>query len=295
LTDDAPAPATPSGPAARKAVPIFLGALGLVVLVGGVLVVVAVRGLTGAGPTPAEAQAATHASAPAASHRSAQAGWPLELVQQGNIPAPDMSGRPVLFNDNFAESNNGFWVGTAEGNCKQSSYRAGRLRITSLGPGEWWFWPLPGEKRYSDFACEFVGRVLRPGSAWACMLHGPEGRAARVSIDSDGVLHVQPITTFREPWSEETGPLNRTFQHRAIKPRGEANALLCIVRGRHLELYVNGVAVQNPINFDRDLTPTWVSYCILGGADGGEIEFERITVWSVTDLPPADARGLPVK
>jgi hypothetical protein len=295
LTDDAPPPATHSGPAARKAVPIFLGALGLVVLVGGVLVVVTVRGLTGAGPTQAEAQAPARSTAPAASDRLPRSGWPLELVQQGKIPAPDMGGRPVLFNENFAESNNGFWLGKEDD--KSSSYRDGKLRVTlSFAPGGWWHWSLPGEKRYSDFACEIVGRVLRPGSeGWACLLRGSEGRAARVSIDSDGALHLQPFGTLQEPWSEDTGPLNRKFLHRAIKPRGASNALLCIVRGRHLELYVNGVAVQNPIAFDKALTPAEISYSVLGGTDGSEVEFERITVWSVTDLPPPEARGVPLK
>jgi hypothetical protein len=202
-----------------------------------------------------------------------------------------MSGRSILFNANFSTSNNDFWVGTEEG--KETSYRDGKLRITtSLGPGGWWWWGLPGDKHYSNFACEFVGRVLRPRSqGWACVLHGDKGRTARVSIDSEGALHLQPFATETKPWSEDTGPLNRTFLHRAIKPRGEANALLCLVRGRQLELYVNGVAVQSPLTFDRDLTPTVIGYGILGGADGSEVEFERITVWSAEGLPPPEARG----
>jgi hypothetical protein len=286
--------------------PVVLGAVGLFGVVVVLLAVAALRGLTGTRPTQAEAQApprpeATAASAPArspaplASARSPQTAWPMELVQQGKITAPDMSGRPLLFNANFKDSDNGFPLGKWEHHEK--SYRDGKMRLTTPdGPGAWWISNLPGDKRYSNFACELVGRVLRPRSeGWACVLNGEAGHAARVSIDSDGALHVQTLRMAPTTTWPETGPLNRTFLHRAIKPRGEANTLLCIVRGRQLELYVNGVAVQSPITSDRDLAPTLIGCCVLGGADGGEVEFERITVWSVEDLPPPEARGLPEK
>jgi serine/threonine protein kinase len=296
LTEGDRPPAAQTALPPRKVLRVFLGAVGLLVTVVVLLAVIALRGPTESKPTPTEAKAPPRPRAPATSARSPQPAWPIEQVQQGKVPAPDMSGLPILFNNNFRESNNGFGVGTEDGKAA-SSYSDGKLRLTTTaGPGVWWWWPLPHYLPHPSVACEFVGRVVREGAqGWGCLVNGQKGRAVRVSIDSDGALHVLPYDSSRKDWVEDTGPLNRTFRHRAIKPRGEANALLCVVRGRQLELYVNGVAVQNPITFDGDLTPAGIGYSVLGGRDGSEVEFERITVWSVADLPPPEARGVPTK
>jgi serine/threonine protein kinase len=292
--DDALPPATDKARAPRNLLPLLLGAVGLFVVAVGLVVVVALR--IGMPPRPTQAEEKATGPALAASARGPQSVWPRELVQQGKVRAPDMSGLRVLFNDDFKESNKGFWVGEEQGS-HSSSYRDGKLRLTTTrGPG-WWRWlGLPGDPRYPTLACELVGRVVRPRSeGWACLLYGEQKRAVRIAIDSDGALHVVPYVTGPGPWSEDTGPLNRTFFHPAIKPHGEANRLLCVLRRRQLELYVNGVAVQNPMTSDVDLTPAGIGYSVLGGQDGNEVEFERITVWSAADIPPPEARGVAAK
>jgi hypothetical protein len=307
-TDDPPPPAADAELPPRKVLPVVLGAVGLVVVVVGLVAAMVLHGLTETGPTQAEAQAPppsaavaasypSRSTAPVASARSPQSAWPLELVQQSKVPAPDMSGLPILFNANFHESDNGFWVGTAEEQegIYRSEYRDGKLRLTSPpGLGNFRWWSLPGYQSHSNFACEMVGRVVRPRTAgWGCVLIGEKGRGVLVSIDSEGALHLQTLATARNPISVDTGPLDRAFLHRAIKARGEANVLLCVVRGRQLELYVNGVAVQNPLPCDVDLAPAGIAYIVLGGPDGCEVELERITLWSVEDLPPPEARTVP--
>jgi serine/threonine protein kinase len=291
LTDDAPPPAAAELPA-RKVLPLVLGAVALVLVAVGLAAVVAVRGLTETRPTQAEAEPPPRSTAPA---RSPQAAWPLELVQQGKIPAPDMSGRPILFNDTFSNPNSGFPVRGDE--YSENAYRGGKYHLrTKSGPGAWWVWDIPGNNRYVQFACQITGRSLGPRSeGWGCVVRGPTNQAVRVSIDSEGALRLQAFSAAVNPWASLANPVNKTFLHPAIKPHGEANRLLCLLRGRQLELYVNGVAVHKPIVVDLEVAPTTIAFCILGGPNGSEAELEQITVWSVEDLSPPEARGVPAK
>jgi hypothetical protein len=293
LTDDAPPPTADTELPARKVLPVVLGAAGLFGALVVLIAVLALRSLTATKPTqPEGAKAPPRQTVPAAPRPSA---WPIELVQQGKIPAPDMSGRPILFNDNFSNPNSGFPV-EPEG-FKTGAYRDGKYHMTTRGgPAWWWVWDIPGSNRYVNFACQVTGRCAGPRSeGWGCVLRGPTNQALRVSIDSEGALHLQSFLARSGPWAELADPVNQTFSHPALKPHGEANRLMCLLRGRQLELDANGVAVHKPIVLDMDLTPTVVGFCVLGGPQGGEDELEQITVWSVEDLPPPEARGVPRK
>jgi hypothetical protein len=106
------------------------------------------------------------------------------------------------------------------------------------------------------------------------------GNGIRVYLDGEGKWGMSP-------W--DRGP-NRTpyagpVAHRAVRPGNQANALLVVVRGRDVEVYVNGEGVCERVRLDRDITPGMIG--LAGRADWGKVrlELERLTVWSAERLP----------
>jgi hypothetical protein len=85
-------------------------------------------------------------------------------------------------------------------------------------------------------------------------------------------------------------------QHPAIKKGARtANTLLVMVRGRVLEVYVNGAAVCDPILLDWDMRAPQL--WLVGGraAKVGIATFERVTVWPAKDILPVEKRGAVTK
>jgi hypothetical protein len=73
--------------------------------------------------------------------------------------------------------------------------------------------------------------------------------------------------------------------------------LLVVVRGRLVEVYVNGAAVCNPIVLDREITPAYLNPAVLPDADAVKAkkwtraEFKRFTLWPAEVIPRPEARG----
>jgi len=57
-----------------------------------------------------------------------------------------------------------------------------------------------------------------------------------------------------------------------------------VVRGRRLEVYVNGEAVCEPVTLDRDVTPAIVGLCGRALKGRSRVEFERLTIWPAAGL-----------
>jgi serine/threonine protein kinase len=294
LTEDVPLPAREMEVPPRKVLPGLLVAAGLLVAVLGVAGALVLRGLTPTGTSHPEAANASTARRPGlfASATPRQPGWPFELVQRGKIPAPDMSGRPILFSAHGSNGSDGWCAG--DGTRIRGAVREGRFVVhTADSPGGWAVCPISGGRRFSNFACEFVARVVTPDSdGWGCDVLKEREHGLRISIDSYGQLHLLPLAAEKDPWAIDHDTF-KPIRHEAIKPYGEENTLLVVVRGRQVEVYVNGKAVVNPVTLPADITPAQVWYAMLGGKDGTTVELERITVWSAADLPAPEARGLP--
>src|SRR5262249_1569165 len=101
--------------------------------------------------------------------------------------------------------------------------------------------------RFTNFACQMVGRVTGPaGGRWGLHLNSrfEHGHGITVTLNSAGELQVEP-----SPWETEKfrGPDLGPLKHRAIKEGEAFNTLLVVVRGRVVEVYVNGAAVCDPI------------------------------------------------
>ena len=70
--------------------------------------------------------------------------------------------------------------------------------------------------------------------------------------------------------------------------KDQSNRLMLIVREGYLEVYVNFVAVIDPIPVDSSLTPARLNLVVFGR--GAEADFDRVTVWSAAGLKPLKDR-----
>ncbi|HEV3263152.1 MAG TPA: serine/threonine-protein kinase [Gemmataceae bacterium] len=229
---------------------------------------------------------------PAASPVVAGPAWPAEALRQGKIPAPDLRRVRPWFSDKFANSKSGFPVDADEG----YQDRAYVVRVAG-GRSEARI-PLDRAKPPNPagaFACEVVGRAQGRAARWGLAIADRSDTAVQVTITlaNPGVL-----------WMRRAGRNGvqvkqlepEPGQHPAIKKGARTvNTLLVIVRGRVLEVYVNGAAVCDPILLDWDMrTPQlW----LVGGraAKVGIATFERVTVWPAKDILPVEKRGAVMK
>jgi hypothetical protein len=143
---------------------------------------------------------------------------------------------------------------------------------------------LPGPLR-KDSAVEVVGRLKSPGSStrgsWGVVVikeTGADRRGFMVKINAKGQLFLLP-----DPWRsakdfQDVEPAIGPIANRAIMSADQLNRLLLVIRKRSLEIFVNGVAVCDPVPYDFDLTP---SIFQLGAFDGpAEIraEFDSVVI-----------------
>ena len=76
--------------------------------------------------------------------------------------------------------------------------------------------------------------------------------------------------------------------HQAIKPGQEFNTLTAILRSGRLEVYVNGVAVCDPLVLNVGIERAHPGLELNG--EKARAEFERITIWSADGLPTPEER-----
>jgi hypothetical protein len=141
------------------------------------------------------------------------------------------------------------------------------------------------------FAYELVGQVVKPESAgWGVALWHQDNKqgAIEVILFRDGTVQVrstsQTLTGFG---CTQVGPV----AHPAIKSGPAANTLLILFKSPYLEVYVNGVAVIDPVFVDRDFKPGDMNLGAFPKKDGAEVEFFRVAATSADSLTSPRARG----
>jgi hypothetical protein len=128
-----------------------------------------------------------------------------------------------------------------------------------------------------------------PAGSWGVFLNNyQQKRGIVVAIDGGGRLWVKPSPTEAE---KHRGPQVGPITHAAIKGGDAVNRLIVIMHDRVLEIYVNGVAVCDPVVVDRDFTPAVLALGALSHAKEVRAEFDRVTVWPANGLPTPEARG----
>jgi predicted Ser/Thr protein kinase len=221
--------------------------------------------------------------------------WPADALREGKVPAPDFSLVKAVFQDEFDDPTSGFPRGqTPRGAVR--GYRNGKYFIDIPGRA-FSFWAVPLERAkpalpLGDFACRLVGRARGEKTRWAfsIMTREASGETRRLStwISDTGLLYLTENTS---PGTNKT--LREPESHPAIKGGEDVfNTLLVVLRGRQLEIYVNGVAVCDPLLLERAIASPRPALEGRGGTQkGGTAEFDSITIWPADSIPPLAARG----
>ncbi len=214
------------------------------------------------------------------SDRDPDTGLRVARVPAGKeVRAPDLSQLKPLYQDQFDDPDSGFADNLKTDYC-QAGYSNGKYSIKVAADS----YRACGNGTRENFVCEVVGRLVRPMSGgWGLYIfaEGPR-HGLSIMIDFDGRLIVEP-----DPADvvQDRGPRIGPLHHHAIRRGEELNTLLVVHRDRHMQIYVNSIAVCEPFVLDRDITPGWVSLGAFGGERGAQAEFTRYTIWSSDDLP----------
>ncbi len=146
-----------------------------------------------------------------------------------------------------------------------------------------------------DMAIQIVGRAVGrdDNDAWGVILWSPagDGRGFIVWVTRGGTVRLTPCPFFPKSIVFPQGP----FRSHAVRAGDADNKLLLVTRGsgfaRRLEIYVNGVAVCDPLPYPLfQLGPEermHFSLAALVGKPGMAAEFKSVAVWPTDALPPA--------
>ena len=229
--------------------------------------------------------------------------WPEAELEQGKIPAPDLANLKPVFHDDFSNPRSGWPTGRDEGVA--GGYENGRYFLqSSEGPAVYRI--AHGPMRH-DFVCRIDGRNAAADTpGWGVAFAGPardgKRRGIQLKITSAGVLQIFPIENnpdaagphslgmSRRLTQSNTGE-RRGIRHSAIKAGTDFNALLVVVRHGIMEIYVNSIAVCDPLPISEGSLPSRPLVTGWFGPHGGRVEFARLTVWPAADVPSAESRG----
>jgi hypothetical protein len=207
------------------------------------------------------------------------------LVKEEAVPAPDFSSVKPLAAEDFRTPsphlpNHAF-------DTSIGGYRDGVYFMRDTAKNRTWSY---GKMEYRDFACELVGRLQEPTNlSWGlgmAIVKENEGEKSefqglQILLTRDARIEVKPF-----PWDpNQGGTWPAAIRHPAIKPGTELNALMAVVRGRQLEICVNGVAVAEPIPIDRDFVPARLFLQGWKGEKELHVEFHRLRVWPAEGAP----------
>jgi WD40 repeat protein len=225
--------------------------------------------------------------------------WPAEALRLGKIAAPDVSKLRRLAHYDFSDPRSGFDV--VQRPTFEFGYKGGTyvIRLAEPRGDRTAAFAISRENLLSlpPFACELVGRYVgTPAGAWALVVSRgevPKNPGIKVQISSAQGLMIGP-----SPWDAERQRRRRVgpFHHPAVRGGDAWNNLLVVVRGRVVEVYVNGIAVCDPVPLDFDLLPAGLALVAMHDettphAQAAHMEFERLTVWSAEGLPSLQERG----
>jgi formylglycine-generating enzyme required for sulfatase activity/tetratricopeptide (TPR) repeat protein len=209
--------------------------------------------------------------------------WPADALRAGHITAPDLSKAKVLYKDKFDDPKSGWHQGKQE-NAYEAGYANGKYFVAVPPGGDRYNWTDSGP--FPDFAVEAVGRVTKSTAGqWLLGIMNIGQRTIHFRLNGEGELEIEAADWFPAKWR----PLGR-FRHNAIKPGEAFNKLLLVVRGQRIEVYVNDVAVCDPIISDVKLPAQFLLGAYSQKNQAVRAEFERITVWSAEGLPTPEER-----
>jgi len=219
--------------------------------------------------------------------------WPADKLKEGKIAAPDLSQVAPLLDEDFGKAGKRLVGIEMTSRTFDKMYEGGRYVIAYKADRENAFSTVPVVQNVNrPFAFQVVARVTgQEDDGWGVtikMARPNDDRGINVKLARDGSISFHGW--FTKP-GDFPGKLPRRFTHAAVKKGDDDNALLVVMRGRHLELYCNGAAVCDPVLLDDGLFPIRPLIVARPSNKGSRVEFQRITLWPADDLPSLEARG----
>ena len=223
--------------------------------------------------------------------------WPAEALRDGRITLLDLSSLKSIRIEDFDDPTTGWPQGQIDSKAGtvQRGYRDGIYFIRKEFDGGVVYLENPQFVGYSTAICQVEGRVVDdPAAAWEVWF-GNESQRKALSIKLTGTGKLGVGITKYDGGDQE---LLFAGTHAAIRKGSEFNKVVAIFTAERLELYVNGVAVCDPIPVPIRLQPVNIA---LGMSGGGKCstEFRRLVVGSAEGLAtPEDrlkAKEVPVK
>ena len=170
-------------------------------------------------------------------------------------------------------------------------YRDGYFHVTSRQSAQF-SWYLPADS-FPEVDVEVRARVIGRGDAdprGGALVHlvanppggdGQQaGRGVQIRLDGGGRVVLSP--SFLTPGDHPRGTWERSLPAPSMAPAGQWNDLWLRVRRRQVEVFVNGVRVADPIEFDWDLTPAWIAVGADSWSGTVRAEFDKIKVRGLT-------------
>jgi hypothetical protein len=282
------APAGAAAPGSRRGAWVVAVLVFLVVVVAGVSIAVALHR-----PGPAEEGAVVPVPPPetakviVAPPTVRATSRPAATAPEGKNLAPALRPADALVRYDFGKSRNGWPLGVnrigVERGWAHGAYYLRATKRTNV-------FEHHGD-HFPSFACEVVGRIKEGPCGWGlALIHWPREEKREglwLTINRRG-LHIQVLGVDAD---QVEGAQAETVTSPALKRAMEFNRLLVVFRDGRLQPYVNGEAVGGPVTVPASLSPALVTLCGRFGPRGGEVEFQRMTIWSADNLPaPARTR-----
>ena len=202
-----------------------------------------------------------------------------------NVSAPDLAATKVLADVDWTKSEPQI-LDETEARIRGVDEHGFYYRSLRTGT---WAWNVQTSPSL-DFACELVGRVADggPDDAWMMQVGTLSGaadahRGIAVAVTAGGSCRVGRSVFDQSPtaWLE-----SREIPNDAILPGAEFNVLRVLVRGGLLEIYINGVAIGEPIRLAEKILPARVSIGIQARNGPARVDLSRITLWDGDQLTP---------
>lgn len=214
--------------------------------------------------------------------------WPERGLQEGTIAAPDVRAIKPWAVADLRDPRTGFPLSDAMG------YRGGayvieakgrpgiRNRVSAKVPLERAVPPNPR----GDWFCDVHGRAVGAGARWG-LVFGQRGTGSevRVMLENPGTVFVESEGGTRR-FEPEAG------RHPMKRGTGADNGLLVVVRGRVLEVYVNGAAASQLVELEGDCDAPEVYLCCSADVEtSAHAEFAGFRIGPAATLRPIGVPG----
>ena len=214
--------------------------------------------------------------------------WPADALRDGRILLPDLGKARLLKTDEFNDLTTGWPQGKAETKKGLSiirGYQDGIYFIQKEYDGGWAYGGSGKFQGFSAIVCQVEGRIVDdPVANWDLWFGNDQlKKAVTVRLNGGGKFGVVL-------WDYDKGdqPALQSGTHAAIRKGDAFNKLTVIYTADRLEVFINGVAVCDPVPVPLRLQPVRLAFGVSGVK--GKAEFKKLSIWSADGLPPPEER-----